>query len=295
MKINFFKKIWYSIAKVGKYKDMKEEGLFSSIRYIIGIFALSAIMLAIVATIIQSNLINRIIDYMDQKLPEMTFKENKLSMEGEEDIILNDTIFKSAFNNIVIINPMLEEQEAINQYYNLAEEKYNAVVFLSDKYIVITTKYSPASDVGDGIEIHHYTDESSKYISDETKEYKKSDLISYFKGNKPWVMYIGQYFIIYLVSFTIIYSLYIIFIALTMWVTIKILKIKWEFKEAIMNTIYGSTLSIFSYTIYIIIGYFANFTIPFVDVIRILLIFIYLYIILIIEKRDKSANISNNK
>ena len=78
---------------------------------------------------------------------------------------------------------MLEEQEAINQYYNLAEEKYNAVVFLSDKYIVITTKYSPASDVGDGIEIHHYTDESSKYISDETKEYKKSDLISYFKSS----------------------------------------------------------------------------------------------------------------
>ena len=31
-KINFFKKVWYSITKISKYEDMRKEGLGKSLR-----------------------------------------------------------------------------------------------------------------------------------------------------------------------------------------------------------------------------------------------------------------------
>ena len=33
-KINFFKKVWYSITKINKYEEMREEGVGKSIKYI---------------------------------------------------------------------------------------------------------------------------------------------------------------------------------------------------------------------------------------------------------------------
>ena len=33
IKINFFKKIWYSIAKPSKYEDLKKQGVGKAIKY----------------------------------------------------------------------------------------------------------------------------------------------------------------------------------------------------------------------------------------------------------------------
>ena len=35
LKLNFFKKIWYSITKFEKYPDMAQDGIFKAVRYLI--------------------------------------------------------------------------------------------------------------------------------------------------------------------------------------------------------------------------------------------------------------------
>ena len=52
-KIIFFEKIWYSITKIDKYKDMISEGIFSAIKYFILFMFLLGLILGIVATIIE--------------------------------------------------------------------------------------------------------------------------------------------------------------------------------------------------------------------------------------------------
>lgn len=279
-KINFFKKIWYSISKPRKYEDMREEGIVTSIKYFFAILGILALIVAIFATIVQVSVVKNAISYLDQILPEIKFKENTLSIENGEATILDEDRFKDYFGTIAVINPLIEKDNAIKEYNNLTTEKYNVVVFLSNKYIVIKNTYNPESGTEDGIETHEYKDESSKYIKDTTAEYTKESVISYLKESTPVSYYIAQYFTYYFLAIGIIYMLYILLISTSLWLVTKISKRKWTFKNSVMNVIYSCTSSIIFYVAYMIISYYAKIRIPFVDVITIAIIFIYLFILL---------------
>lgn len=55
LKINFFKKIWYSIGKVSKYDEMAELGVKKAIKYFLGVIAIVTIVLAIVAVAVEAS------------------------------------------------------------------------------------------------------------------------------------------------------------------------------------------------------------------------------------------------
>lgn len=279
-KVNFFKKVWYSITKINKYEEMRKEGVGKSIKYILTLTFCLAIILAIFATILQISISNKAISYLNEKLPQMKFKDNVLSIEGEDAVILNEDEFKEYFKNAVVINPLLEKQEAIDQYKDLATENSNVLVFLSDKYIVISNKYNPDSEKEEGIITYNYSEISDKYIKDKSIEYTKTNLIEYIKNHSSATYYFGQFVIVYLVMITFIYFIYIILISAGMWIATKLAKFKWSFKDSLMNTIYAATLSEIIYVAYMIISYYAKFSISFMDIISLALIFIYLFILL---------------
>ena len=284
-KINFFKKVWYSITKISKYEDMRKEGLGKSIKYILTLTLWLAIVLAIFATILQISISNKAISYLDEKLPQMKFKDNVLSIEDRNATILNEDEFKEYFKNAVVINPLLEKKEAIDHYKDLATENSTVLVFLSDKYIVISNKYNPDSENEEGIITYNYSEISDKYIKDKSIEYTKTNLIEYIKNHSSATYYFGQFVIVYLVMITFIYFIYIILISAGMWIATKLAKFKWSFKDSLMNTIYAATLSEIIYVAYMIISYFTKLRISFMDIISIALVFVYLYLILWRQKR----------
>ena len=290
--IHFFKKVWYSITKINKYEEMRKDGIVKSIKYILTLILLISIVLAIFETISQISISNKAISYLDEKLPKMKFKDNSLSIEGEDAVILNDDEFKEYFKNAVVINPLLEKQEAVDQYKDLATEKNDVLVFLNDKYIVITNKYNPESEKEEGIQAFNYSEISDKYIKDKSIEYTKTHLIEYLRNHSSVSYYFAQFWVIYLVMITLIYFVYIVIISVGLWLVTKLTKFKWTFKESLMNTIYASTLSIIVYVAYMILSYYTRFSISFMDVINLALIFVYLFILLWKEK-IKKANIKN--
>ena len=290
--IHFFKKVWYSITKINKYEEMRKDGIVKSIKYILTLILLISIVLAIFETISQISISNKAISYLDEKLPKMKFKDNSLSIEGEDAVILNDDEFKEYFKNAVVINPLLEKQEAVDQYKDLATEKNDVLVFLNDKYIVITNKYNPESEKEEGIQAFNYSEISDKYIKDKSIEYTKTHLIEYLRNHSSVSYYFAQFWVIYLVMITLIYFVYIVIISVGLWLVTKLTKFKWTFKESLMNTIYASTLSIIVYVTYMILSYYTRFSISFMDVINLALIFVYLFILLWKEK-IKKANIKN--
>lgn len=278
VKINFFKKIWYSITKPSKYEDLRRLGLGKAIKYIFSIIAIVALILAIISSVIQQNILKEAISYLEEKLPEIKFKDNTLTLENEEDIVINDNKVIDYFRNVIVINPLIEKQEAINQYKTLATEKNNVLIFLNKEYLVISNKYN--SERQEGIDSKKYEEVSSKYIKDMNYEYGKKDIINYLKRSTSYTYYIAQYFVVYFIMITFLYLIYILLISLSLRLVTKLSKIKWTYKESLINTIYASTLSLIIYATYMIIGYFINFKISFIDVINIVIIYIYLYIIL---------------
>lgn len=291
-KINFFKKVWFSVTKINKYEEMTEQGIKSSIKYFFTLMALIALILAIIATFIQSDIVKDALSYLDEKLPEMKIADNKLSLENEEVTILDEVKFTDYFGCIVVINPLLEKQQAIDEYNNLATQKYKCIVFLSDEYLVISSNYDVTneSENDSGIETHKYSDEMSKYVQDTSREYGKQDIISYLGEKTSFTYYIAQYFVVYFVMIALIYIFYILLISVSFWLITKFAKINITFKKSLSNTIYASTLSSIVYVAYIIISYFTKFSISFFDVISILLIYVYLCFLLAKERKEKNVS-----
>ncbi len=283
-KINFLKKMWYSIARPSRYEDMREQGVWKSIKYFLAVLAILAIIVSIFSTIIQVNVVKDAISYLEKKLPEMEFKDNTLSLKSEDATILDENEFKDYFGSIVVINPLIENNQAKTEYYNLATESNNVVVFLSNEYIVINNKYNPESESEEGIEVHKYADESSKYIEDNAATYTKEHVISYLRSKTPYTYYLSHHFVIYFALIGIVFIFIIALISLSLWLVTKLSKMKWGFKKSLMNTIYGSTLSMIIYVAYMIIRYFTNFSISFIDVICVMIIYIYIFILLYKEK-----------
>ena len=287
-KINFFKKIWYSIGKPSKYEEMGNEGVGAALKYLFTILSLFAIILAIIATVLQVSVVNDAISYLDENLPDIKFQNNELSLENGEATILDDEKIKQYFGSTIVINPLLEEDKAITEYNNLATDKNSVIVFLNEEFIIITNKYNQENKTKDGIQITKYADISGKYIQDTTAVYNKNSVITYIKQRTSYTYYIAQYFVYYIFMLAMLYVLYIALIALSLWIVTKVSKISWTIKKSFINTIYASTLSIMIYVLYMIISYFAKFRINFMDIISIITIFIYIYILLRNERLKKN-------
>lgn len=286
-KIKFFKKVWYSIAKPSKYEEMREDGIGSAIKYFLLVLAILSIIISIVLTIIQVNIVKDDISYLEKKLPEMSFKDNTLSLESEEATILDEDVFKQQFGRIVVINPLLNEEQAIKEYQDLAKD-YSTVVFLSNEYIVIKNNYNPENENKEGIEVHKYSDESSKYIKDNSATYTKEHVIAYLSSQTPYTYYLSYFFVGEFLSIGLVFIFIILLVTLSLWLVTKLSKMKWGFKKSLMNTIYSSTLSMIVYVAYMIILYLTKFSISFIDVITVMLIFIYIFILLLKEKNAKT-------
>ena len=290
IKINFFKKIWYSIAKPSKYEDLKKQGVGKAIKYFFSLVCILALILASIATFLQLDVVKEAISYIDEKLPEIKFKENILTLEDEEAVILDDEKIVGYFGNPIIINPLLEKQGAIEQYKDLATKYKRVIVFLKDEYVLISDKYNPESENVEGIEEHKYSDVSQNFIKDLNYEYGKKDVLEYLRQRTSFAYYIAQYFVIYFGMISLLYVVYIILISIGLWLVTRIFKNKWTFKETLMNTIYASTLSMFVYVLYTIISYFTKFRISIMDIICIVIIFVYLYLIIWKENRNEISN-----
>ena len=287
LKINFFKKLWYSIARPSKYEKLRDLGIGKAIQYIFSLISILAIVLAIIAAFLQIRVVNNAIAYLDEKIPEFTFKENKLTLENADATILDDEKIISYLGNKIVINSLIKKEDAINQYKDLATENNKVLIFLNEEYVLISNKYNPESENNEGIENKKYSEVSSKFITDTSYEYSKKDLIEYLKERTTYTYYIAQFFVIYFGFTTFRYFIYIVLIAASLWLVTKLSKSKWTLGEAIMNTIYASTLSMVVYVLYLIISYFTGLIIPIIDIISIFFIFIYLYLLVWRQKKKE--------
>ena len=211
IKINFFKKIWWSITNVNKYDEMAKLGFKKAIKYFVGIIAILALILSIVGTYIQSKSMNELIQYFQDNIPEfkLTKKDNdyNLDLEKDETVILDVEIFTKAFKNIVVMNETLNEEDAVKEYSKLANNEKKCLIFLKDKCILVTQNEGEVTK-------YKYTDLLNQYTGSNNDEYNKTSVLNYF-GNISYMNYIMLYFINYFVMILIVFI--IVSVILLLW------------------------------------------------------------------------------
>ena len=128
----FFKTIWYSIDKIEKYPELAAEGFIKAIRYLVKLIAILAIIISAVSVYKSSAEFKEIAQYIDEKAPNFTYKDNVLTSEEAEDVIRNES---EEFGKVIIDLKVTDENQ-IEAYVNEIGNEESGMVILNNQLII---------------------------------------------------------------------------------------------------------------------------------------------------------------
>ena len=274
MKKGFFKKVWYSIDKIDKYSELSAEGLKSAIKYL-AILMLIIALISGMATIYRTSLkIKDIAKYIEEKAPELTYKDGTLSVDNQ-DIITDEN---ENFGKI-IVDTNTDDEQTINKYVNDVNEEENAVIILKNKLILKETNVSGTTN-------YNYKDLFGELG---ITEFNKSDLVNYLSGSGMSKLYLNLFLVLFMYAFAmyLINTLfYVILISTIGYLATMILRLKIRYVAIFNMGIYSITLSTILNMLYIGLNAFYPYKIGYFEVMYVLIASIYMIAAIFILKME---------
>lgn len=283
VKINFFKKVWYSITKFEQYPEMAMEGLKRAIKYLIILTAIVSVFVMIGSLIQVKNMIEGFAQYVDENIPEFSYANGKLSMQIEESIIIEET--QNTGIDKIIINTLVENNEEKDQLEEENIEFGTTLFFFTDK-IVLNVK-------GENDEVvkqeYTYKEFITSYTGQEIETFNKVEFVEFLTSDKMSTFY--QTYAISIFGYLLIVNIMIALldsleIAILGWITTTIARIRMKFVAIYNMAVYALTLPMILNILYIVINYFTDFTIKYFQVAYITIAYIYLAATIFILKDD---------
>lgn len=274
MKKSFFKKVWYSIDKIDKYSELSAEGLKSAIKYL-AILMLIIALISGMATIYRTSLkIKDIAKYIEEKAPELTYKDGTLSVDNQ-DIITDEN---ENFGKI-IIDTNTDDEQTINKYVNDVNEEENAVIILKNKLILKEANVSGTTN-------YNYKDLFGELG---ITEFNKADLVNYLSGSGMSKLYLNLFLVLFMYAFAmyLINTLfYVILISTIGYLATMILRLKIRYVAIFNMGIYSITLSTILNMLYIGLNAFYPYKIGYFEVMYVLIASIYMIAAIFILKME---------
>lgn len=263
-KKGFFKKVWYSIDKIERYAELSAEGLKSSLKYLAMLILVIGVIAA-ASTIYKTSLVvNKISQYIDQNIPNLTYSENTLKVENSEAIIDENEEFGK-----IIVDTNTDDEQQINKYVSDVKDEENAVIILKNKLILKTSGVSGSAN-------YNYEDLFGQMG---ITEFNKQQLIDYLTGSTMFKYYSNLFLTLFIYAFAVylINTLfYIIIISMVGFLATMILKLKIRFVAVFNMAVYSITLPTILNIIYIIVNTFYKYAISYFDVMYVMISTIYI-------------------
>ena len=274
MNKGFFKKIWYSINKIEKYPELSAEGLGRAIIYLMTLVLIIGVISSF-ATVYRTSLkVKEVAKYIDEKIPELTYKEDTLQIGAEEAIIDENENFGK-----IIVDTKTDDEQQINQYVEDTSDEENAVIILKNKLML---KQSGTN----GTTYYNYKDLFGQMG---ITEFNKQSLLDYLNGNGIMNLYFSLFaslliysFVIYLINLLF----YIIIISIFGYLATMILKLKIRYVAIFNMAIYAITLPALLNIIYIAVNAFYPYQISYFEVLYALIASIYIMAAIFILKTE---------
>lgn len=264
LKKGFFKKVWYSIDKIEKYAELSAEGLKSALKYLAMLILVIGVIAA-ASTIYKTSLVvNKISQYIDQKVPNLTYSENTLKVENSEAIIDENEEFGK-----IIVDTNTDDEQQINKYVSDVKDEENAVIILKNKLILKTSGVSGSAN-------YNYEDLFGQMG---ITEFNKQQLVDYLTGSTMFKYYANLFLTLFIYAFAVylINTLfYIIIISMVGFLATMILKLKIRFVAVFNMAVYSITLPTILNIIYIIVNTFYKYAISYFDVMYVMISTIYI-------------------
>ena len=273
----FYKKVWYSLYKIEKYSELATEGFKKAIKYLMIMIMILTIVSSIVSVFVVRQEVNIISKYIDEKFPELTYKDGMLNVNSEEPIIYDQEKFGK-----LIIDTKIEGEEK-NKYINESNQDETTIIILNDKIII------KEESMQNTIE-YSYTDLFSQF---DMNQFDKKGLVEFLTSSSIIDLYIKLFLVmfIYLFVINLVNALFnIIIISFIGYLATKILKLQIRYIAIFNMTVYALTLSIILDILYTVLGTIFNYTIGYFDIMYTLVGAIYAFAALFIIKSDTFKN-----
>lgn len=235
-KINFFKKIYFSICKIKEYGNLSKHGVKKSIYYIMDLIVICALIYSSILIFQMKSNANGLKEYLEENFPNLTYEENILISENEERVVLDDKLVKANFGGQLVIDTTTDYDALIDEYKTKGEP---TILLTSNKYVTINSQGT----------ISEYT--YNEIISTENEEQTtigKEYFINLF-GNISYGYYFCGYFVGSAIGTSIIVYLYNLIITVIAFIVCKFKKIKAKFGEIYSMGLYAHTIPVFGYFI----------------------------------------------
>lgn len=282
-KINFFKKVGYSITKFEKYPNMAAEGTNRAIKYLMIVVAIVTIFLTIGSIKEMYSLVQNLASYIESNMPEISYKNGELIVETDVPIIISDI----QYNGIdkIVIDSSTETKEQKDKLKNENDIIGTSIYFFRDE-IILKTKTQDNQEIE---KPYTYNEFLASYTQKEISEFNKTELVEYMRSSEMnfyYIRYAASLFVYLLIIEILVALLDAVELAILGWVTSFVAKVKLKISALYNMAIYALTLPMILNIIYIVINYFTEFTIGYFQVAYIAIAYIYLAAAIFILKDD---------
>ena len=280
LKTTFFRKFFISIFGIDKYDKISESSVPSFISYLILLSVLLTIILTPVIIRTEVGALNTFKDFVENNLPNYEVVDGKFKVDSEEAIIRkNTTDYEKIFQGTLILTNYeaieKDHKELLTQRGNLFVFSKNHLIIKQSSTGIIKYKYSSISKKL-GLPDNFTKADTLKLLSEE----KQNELLQ--------KTLIGIAIVIFLtaISVTIINVIAVSLIAV---ITSKIMKLKIKYSKLFNISAMSVTFATMVFTIVLSVMIFTNFNfiVPNLDLLYLVLTYIYLVTALLLIRRKE--------
>ncbi|MBR3697116.1 MAG: DUF1189 family protein [Clostridia bacterium] len=271
-KMGFLKRIQVSIFKVENYSEFLLEKTNISIKYLLKLILLVAVILAISTTVQINKIASKGLRYIKNEMPEFSLIDGEISFKEDTEGYDNDLDFYVKYSTKSELSDSIvsEIKKDVQQYSS-------AFVYLKDRIIIYN---------GGNYSVFKYSDLLSEYNLSITN---RTDLINLI--DKLGITGIDiSFFIISFLSGYVTNIINVIFDVSLVFcfgiIASRICGVNMPYSKMISLSIYSLTLSIFLSLLYSVVYNFTNFYIEYFEFMYIIVAYIYLIAAILIIKSD---------
>ena len=280
-KIPFYKKVGYSIGKISKYPEMINLGWKKAVKYLVILMIIFAAILSGVSTYSSYQYAQETYNYLEENIPDCEYKDGVLTTNNEEAKTLENTFLTNSFGGKIIVDTKTEDENIINEYITSLGSDIGYIL-RKDNIIVVNLE-------SDGNKTYTYPEFFEKYFKTTIDSFNKQDILNAVQVQRNrYITFYLEYLIIYVIAYFIVFSIYIFIATLIIFIFAKLLKIKYKLPDIYASTIYGFTLTIILYLVYILFSYFSQIAIPYIE--QVLVVIGTLYSTVAVYKENKNIS-----
>lgn len=270
-KTPFFIRLKQAVINFDEYKYFLEEKISVAIKYILKLVLLFTLIITTALTYKVINVTNSLILNFQNNCPEFSFKNNILTVEGDNKRFVKGD--ESGYFGIIIDSEKdnLKDIEEIGDYQTV-------IAVLKDKIIVKNV---------DGVESNVTYEQLAQ--NNNLNDINKETILQLTSGNNMMKVYT----VFSAIAFLYLYVLYLIQIILDIfllslvgYILSRIINIKLKYKSIFNISVYGLSLSVILYMLYILINTFTGFTIKYFEIAYNAIAYIYVITAMMMIKSD---------